>query len=317
MEQEQKFKTRRWLVWIGIGLALISIVWLYALSKPGANAIVCLITCAPTIADSPNEHLRILSLNMLHGYPDFKYLEQRTALLTQEISQLDADIVLLQEVPWTRTQGHFAEELAQQLQLNFAYLRANGNYTLIGFEEGSAIFSRYPLKNIIFAELRPSASFFENRIVLQATVESPRGNLDIFVTHLTNGERAINAAQTDSLLAFVQNEAQYPAIVAGDFNAVEDSPQIQSLTKLWQDGFRLIYPEAQGGTCCVSDLSDASATGMSNRIDYLFLVPTTEQRLTLVDIQRIFAEPVDVEEGHLWLSDHAGLLATISLEPAP
>jgi endonuclease/exonuclease/phosphatase family metal-dependent hydrolase len=252
---------------------------------------------------------------MLHGFPNFANLEQRTALLNGEIGRLAVDIVLLQEVPWTNEHGQIVEQLAEQNGFNYVYLRANGNRRLIGFEEGAAILSRYPLKNLSFAELQPVAGFFENRIVLHANVETPQGNIDLFVTHLTHGKESINAAQTEALLTFVQNTANFPAIVSGDFNAVEDSPQILKLAEVWQDSYRLTYPNDPGETCCVTDLTNSPPNDLQERLDYFFLVQRAGEMITTLKIERVFAEPFAVANGRLWLSDHAGLLATVTIEP--
>ena len=317
MKQEQKLKSRRWLKWLALIMLLAFGIWQLNVSKPGTEIIGCPVDCALEVEALQTEPLHILSFNMLHGFPDFTYLEQRTTLLMQEIGRLDLDIVLLQEVPWTKEHGHIAQKLAQQGGFNYAYLRANGNRALIGFEEGSVILSRYPLTNMSFTELRPPATFYENRIVIHATVEGPQGPVDLFVTHLTHGKDTVNEAQTESLIAFVQEEAMYPAIVAGDFNAVEDSPQIMKLANIWQDSYRLAHPDDSGETCCVTNLINSSANELQTRVDYLFLMPTAKQTFNVIDIQRLFAEPFETANGRLWLSDHAGLLATIAIESQP
>lgn len=42
-----------------------------------------------------------MSFNMLHGFPKFASLEERLELTAAEIRRQDADLVLLQAVPWT------------------------------------------------------------------------------------------------------------------------------------------------------------------------------------------------------------------------
>ncbi|GJM40713.1 MAG: hypothetical protein DHS20C20_09950 [Ardenticatenaceae bacterium] len=316
MEQKQNQNLRSWIIGLGV-LLLVITIFQSNVSKPGSEVVACPVGCSVETDPPIQGPLRILSLNMLHGHPDFAFLDQRIELLSQEIGRLEVDIVLLQEVPWNRKHGQTAQQLAEQGGFNYAYYRANGNLSLIGFEEGSTILSRFPLENISFAELLPRAGFFENRIVLHATALTPQGPLDLFVTHLTDGMESVNAAQIESLLAFVQNEAKHPAIVAGDFNAVEDSPQIIKLVGLWQDSYRLANPEAVGATCCVVNLSNGSAAGLQKRIDYLFLAPEADRAITEVEITRVFAEPFKIANGTLWLSDHAGLLATINIESRP
>ncbi len=320
MNQAKKYPSRYRALWLALILLLASAIWLKNVSKPGTEPVVCFDTCTRNQASPESEQVKtltVLTLNMLHGFPQFNDLEQRVRLLNQTIGRLNVDFVLLQEVPWTNEHGQIVQSLAEQNGLYAAYLRANGNQKLIGFEEGVAILSRYPLHNLSFAELKPAAGFFENRVVLHATAETSLGNIDLFVTHLTHGDTAVNAAQAESLLTFVQNTAVYPTIVAGDFNAVEDSPQILRLASAWQDTFRLAHPNDPGRSCCLPDLATATAQDFHRRVDYLFTVPGTNHTIQTGQIQQIFHEPVATANGRFWVSDHAGLLATLTIEPAP
>lgn len=311
-------KPRLLFKWFGLLLLLAAFTaYVLSVSKPGAEIIGCLEGCAQTPSSWGDGRYQLISLNMLHGYPNFTHLEQRTALLLAEIERLQPDFVLLQEVPWTNDHGNLADQIAQVGNFNYVYLRANGNKQLIEFEEGSVILSRYPLSNVRFAELRPSASLFDNRIVLAATAKTPHGSIDLFVTHLTDDNPPVNQAQAETLAAFVQTEAQHPAIVAGDFNATETSAQIKLLTQQWQDSYRLLHPNELGATCCVTDLTTSTNEVLKTRVDYLFLVPTTAQTVEVVAIEQLFEQPFEMANGRLWLSDHAGLLATIQIEPQP
>ena len=160
----------------------------------------------------------------------------------------------------------------QSLGLNYVYLRANGNRWAILFEEGEAILSRYPLRGVSFVELEPRAGFFEHRVALKATAETPRGDVDIIVTHLTHGDPQVNRGQVEALKEFVERAAAgRPTIVAGDFNALEDSSQVAGLG--WIDTYRASNPDDPGLTCCVDDLAAGPAESLEKRIDYVFLVP--------------------------------------------
>jgi endonuclease/exonuclease/phosphatase family metal-dependent hydrolase len=116
-------------------------------------------------------------------------------------------------VPWRRATGNAAEYLSREAGLNYVYLRANGNRRTITFEEGSAILSRYRLKQPRFVELQPRAGFFEHRIALGAVALTPWGELDVFVTHLTNGEAQVNYGQALTLQEFVDQTRRGFAIV--------------------------------------------------------------------------------------------------------
>ena len=307
-------KPRRWIVPILAVALLLLAAWVLNASRPGGRVQGCPEGCAtaPARQDGP---LRFLSLNMLHGFPRFAYLDDRLDLIADEIRRLDPDIVCLQEVPWHW--GLAARDLAERTDLNHLYLRANGNRWAILFEEGEAILSRYPLRDVAVTELDPSAGFFEHRVALQATAVTPWGDLRIVSTHLTHGDPAVNEAQAASLIGFVgeTSSGAAPAIVAGDFNARPDSPQVQALlAQGWIDTYRAANPNDPGLTCCSDDLTDPDQA-LDKRIDYIFFVPG-DGSLEVAASRVIFDRPAETGTGWLWPSDHAGLLTTLSAEPS-
>ena len=129
---------RRWFLLL---IPVLIILWVVNTSLPGVRVEGCFQGCSEP-GDISQDELLIVSLNMLHGFPKFEYLSQRLEIIGEEIIELDADIVLLQEVPWTLKTGNSAKLLAEKIGMNYAYLRANGNRWAIGFEEGEAILSR-------------------------------------------------------------------------------------------------------------------------------------------------------------------------------
>ena len=297
-----------WVGIIGIGIA----VWILNVSRVGAQVTGCPDGCATT-GERGDGPLRVMSLNVLHGFPRFEHVEARLGLIADEIRRQDADIVCLQEVPWTLRLGNAAEHLVGRTGLNHLYLRANGNRWAILFEEGEAILSRYPLRDASFAELEPRAGLFEHRAVLQATAMTPWGSVRVFATHLTNGDAEINRAQAASLGAFVAAQGEGLAIVAGDFNATEDAPQIQALAGQWLDAYPVVHPGDEGLTCCIGDVSQGPEQRLEERIDYVFLVPEVRRSASVVSIQRVLDRPSHTLDGWLWASDHVGLVAAIGI----
>ena len=298
----------RLLLLLVVSAALI--VWLSQVSLPGQRLEGCPDGCAQE-SGQDDGLIRILSLNMLHGFPGFEDLDVRVSSIINRIKQLDADIVLLQEVPRGLRSGNVPVQLAEGLSMNYLYYRANGNRSAILFEEGELILSRLPLRNGGFYELRPAAGAFEHRTVLHAEVDSPGGSLKVFVTHLTSGDPVINRQQTESLLDYVKTSSNLPKIIAGDFNASESSPQIMTLAQEWVDAYRLFNPDDQGFTCCLDDLKSEPAEPFEKRIDYIFLAGSEQAELTLLDAQRVFDQPERTSNGWQWASDHAGVMVTI------
>lgn len=303
-------RARRARLFLPAILAVLLGLWLTQVSRPGRRVKGCADGCAHPQEREPGP-LRILSLNMLHGFPRFEHLAARLDRIAGEIQQHDADIVLLQEVPWTLRMGSAARLLAERAGFNHLYYRANGNRWAIIFEEGEAILSRYPLREAVAAELEPRAGRFEHRVVLGAVAVTPFGDLPVFVTHLTNGSPDANRGQAAGLQAFVSAHTAGPALVAGDFNATPDLPQILALSQGWVDLHSSPAPGVGNLTCCVSDLHSGPEEPLEKRIDYVFLVPSPEIHLVLT--RPAFDRPTRVGSDWLWPSDHAGLFVSVEL----
>jgi endonuclease/exonuclease/phosphatase family metal-dependent hydrolase len=250
---------------------------------------------------------------MLHGHPQFENLPVRLDLIADAIARHNVDIVLLQEVPWTWRIGNATDYLAERSGFNHVFLRANGNRWAILFEEGEAILSRYPLKTAIGMELEPKAGFFENRVALHAVVESPFGDLDLFVTHLTNGRDSVNLGQAADLVDFVEETGGSAGIIAGDMNAVEVSSQLTLFNDKWLDAYRDANPDEPGHTCCVDDLQ-VHGEAMEKRIDYVFLYGVSKAGINVTEARAVLDKPFATDHGWQWASDHLGLLIELAFE---
>ena len=280
-------------------------------SRPGRSVQGCPSGCvtAPARLAGP---LRLVSFNMLHGFPDFKNLPARLDWIARELRRLDADVVLLNEVPWTPRTGSAAAWLAEQLGYNYLYYRSSGNKGLIFFEEGETILSRFPLQDALSAQLSPRVSLFERRVALAATARTPWGQITFVVTHLTDKAPHKNLDMAESLQKFVEALPGDLRVVAGDFNARPDSPQFRLLDLYWRDAYGLAHPDEPGLTCCIADLS-APAETLDERIDYVFLASHSGLSGQVLSARRIFDVPFRLGGAWQWPSDHAGLL--VEMEP--
>ncbi len=285
---------------------------LQEVSKPGTEVEVCLDQCAR--GDLPgNDFVRVMTLNVLHGFPTGKNRQRRLDLIASEIKRLHVDIACLQEVPWGPRMGSGVVYLSRRTSMNYVYLRANGNRNVIAFEEGVAILSRYPLKGTDFVELQPQPWFFEHRVALKATVVSPGGELDVVVAHLTLIDEDHNARQMQSLQVFVAGFDPGPVVVAGDFNTEERSAKMRTLPASWVDAYRAANPIAEGPTCCIGDLTGGPGEAPTRRIDYLFLISRGDGQMVLRTARRVFDQPFPNPDGWQWVSDHMGVMADIEL----
>lgn len=241
--------------------------------------------------------LTIATLNLWHDYPHYARQAERLQAAISALRALSPDLVCLQEASRTPIVPHAARELADALGMAGVYARANGNRALIRFEEGEAVLAHGALAGAARRELPPSVGFFEHRLAVWTTVDTDAGPVVVFSTHITNKPGQVNAAQIRSLADVVERERRgLPAIVAGDFNAHEDTPQIRGLPAHWHDAFREARPDAPGPTSVDS----------GRRIDYIFLV----------DGDRVCWEMLDADTfGNEAISDHRGVWARATLRP--
>ncbi len=261
-----------------------------SVSRPGPSASVGAARTDPIPAT-----FTVVTLNLWHDHPHYSRQPERLEAALVTLHDLSPEVLCLQEAARTPVVENAAEALAVGLELAGGYARANGNYSLIRFEEGEAVLARGALSDIAALELRPRAGFFEHRLALWGAVQTEAGPVVVFSTHLTNKEGAINAAQIDSLVALVERQRHgLPAVVAGDFNAAEDAPQITALPVHWRDAFREAQPDAPGVTSLDS----------GRRIDYIFLVEGEDMRWEIRDAGTF---------GGSAISDHLGVWARVGL----
>ena len=186
------------------------------------------ITIWDTSTTPPNEpaDLRIINFNALHGYPRFVGQEERYRHTLAALRALEADVIVLQEAWSTRVNGNLAERLSRELQMGGVYARANGSRRYLGFEEGSAILSRYPLISPRRIVLSPRMPPWENRIGLVVTIPIGDELLTIAGTHLSFYSPSI-AHQQSTCLAKSMGKV---TLVAGDFNAQSESAAVGVFT---------------------------------------------------------------------------------------
>lgn len=183
---------------------------------------------APRPPRTSPRRVRLLSWNVLHGFPDFVDQEDRTRRLVDLIAQLEPDIVILQESWRTRSHGDLARRLASRLAMGGLFARANGSLRLIGFDEGSALLSRFAMRSSRAFELRPAAGFWDRRVAVRAELEiGPGERWTVFGGHVAySGYRPERGKAQASFLARAAAEAPGPALVAGDLNGRSGGPRL-------------------------------------------------------------------------------------------
>lgn len=216
--------------------------------------------------------ITVLSSNLWHDWPRYRGLTERLEAFAEIVEQENVDVLLLQEV--ARVNGFKADEwLAQRLGMAFVYSRSNG-HRAIGFEEGLAIFSRFPISEPQLRQLSNSSNPFVRRAVLGADVETPCGGVRAYTVHL--GIRRKDNHRQQVLLHQILGETspRILTLVGGDFNAHETSRQIQHTRANWLDTFRHLHPAADGHTHTIR--LPWGWVLRRHRLDYIFLLPGEE-----------------------------------------
>jgi len=238
-----------------------------AVMRPVKQIRISLSPKVPSIGMS--KAITVISANLWHDWPLRRKLSDRLEAFAQLVESEGADVVLLQEV--MRSPGICVDDwLADRLGMAYAYTPANGDESAIGFEEGLAVFSRFPILTHHRKPLGKRSSFF-HRLALGAEVKSPFGDLFAFSVHL-GLLKGRNRNQWHDLQSWVTDMAGgRTALIGGDFNMHEGTAQIRQAQNLWIDTFRLVNPKQDATT---HELRlPWGASFRRRRLDYIFLQP--------------------------------------------
>lgn len=244
--------------------------------------------------------LTILATNLWHDWPRMRRLAARLEAVAQLIESHDVDLVLLQEA--ARTRSVAADRwLAERLDMQAAYARANGSTRAIGFEEGLAILSRHPMADARARPLSRGRHLLTGRIALAARVRSPAGDVLAVCVHLSLVNRR-NAMQLAQLRTWVAEQAAgIVTIVGGDFNATDERTQIRHARRDWMDAFHHLHPSRQSPTHVRRRPLGHPA---ERTIDYVFIQQPADRHWRVVH-----AAHVDGPAGRH--SDHRAVLARV------
>lgn len=275
--------------------------------------------------------LRVLTYNLLHGGPwsgffeRGTHLEERLEMTIQELQRLHPDVIALQEASDSRTHGNVPQRIAEALGYQMVFEPATQHIfglglmdrlitSVIGFKEGPAILSRYPIVAWEVYDLPRCERRLDPRILLRAAIDAPDGPVQVFSAHTSRGD----ACQLERIgELFREHRGTGRAILMGDFNTEEQSPVLST----WQaergfiDAFRIANPEVSGGT--VWQNIHVEWPTADRRVDFIFLADGTHGKDPVVRASRLaFDQPGRLPNGDaLWPSDHRGVLADIELVP--
>lgn len=223
-----------------------------------------------SIPRAASKSITIISANLWHDWPKHRQFIQRLESFAGMAKAENADVILLQEVSH-RSSLHVDQWLSDHLGMAYAYSRANGHEAAIGFEEGLAVLSRFPLQNLYLQQLGSTKNIFVHRLAMGAKVLSPWGPFAAISVHLAIFKRQ-NLNQLIHLYSWINKiMGGLPTIIGGDFNSHEDTPQMTQVRSAWTDTFREMHPDADGTT---HELCTPQGRVIKrSRLDYIFLRP--------------------------------------------
>ncbi|OGB96047.1 MAG: hypothetical protein A2Z31_10485 [candidate division NC10 bacterium RBG_16_65_8] len=289
---------------------------------------LCLRAASAAEAEAPRP-LKYATFNLFHGgafsslWGNAHDLDRRLEMVAEELRDLEADVIGLQEASTGRKRGNVAARLAAQLGFHHVYASANPRLfnsdgfsravaSLLDFTEGLAIVSRFPVGIRDVYELPRCGKLIESRRLLSATLETPWGPARAFSTH-TLGD----PCQTRPVAELVRNaRGPLPAVLMGGFNAVEDSPAIAAFTRDagFIDAFRVANP-SQPGLTVWQRIEETDPT-VRRRVDYIFVAPGATIEGRAVSSRLVLNARRSLSGGKtLWPSDHYGVVAELAVFP--
>ena len=295
-----------------------------------------LLTCltnepAATAAQNQPFRLRVLTYNLLHDGPSSGFfengthLEERLDMTIQELRRLQPDVIAFQEASDSRRHGNVPQRIADALGYHMVFAPATERISgiglldrliisVLGFKEGPAILSRYPIVSLEVYDLPRCRYRLDPRILLRAEIDIPDGPVQVFSAHTSKGDEC-QLQKVGEL--FQAHRGMGQAILMGDLNTGEQS----SVLTGWQkepgfiDVFRLANPGVPGGTVWQNIHVERSTA--DRRVDFIFLLNGKNGKVPIVRSSRLaFDHPGRLPSGAaLWPSDHRGVLADIELAP--
>ncbi|HET9492197.1 MAG TPA: endonuclease/exonuclease/phosphatase family protein [Methylomirabilota bacterium] len=276
--------------------------------------------------ETPDRTLRVVTFNIFHGGAasgltgDTAWLDGRLDLAVRELRALDPDVIALQEASTGHGRSNVAASLARELGLHHVHAPATSRVFplgllnqfavwLIGFAEGPAVLSRFPIAGWEVHDLPRCSQALDPRVLLRAALVTSWGSLDVYSTHTTRD--TCQHRRVAELVGARRNAL--PSVVMGDFNAVQGGEAIAALAGAgFVDVFSAANPGAAGWT--VWQRIEVPESTVYRRVDYVFVLPGTAVSVRVRSSRVVLNTPGRLGNGAvLWPSDHYGVLADLEL----
>ena len=234
--------------------------------------------------------IKILTFNILHGATTQNTFDLDA--IAKVIIDAQPDFVALQEVDFRTNRAHqydLTSELAYRSKLIPLFGRA---MYYDGGEYGEGILSKHSIVASTNIPL-PYQEGDEPRTALSVTSVLPSGDTIAFIaTHLDHKTDGTSRQLQTNMLAKIGKQCTYPAILAGDLNALPHSKAISILEKEWTPSYNRANPQPT-----------YPSHHPTQKIDYILMKPS---HMWKVINRNVIADTI--------ASDHCAYLVTLELQ---
>lgn len=243
--------------------------------------------------------LSVATLNLYHDQADWP---RRRLQIVEELHALRPDVIALQEVLEHESLRNQATFLAEELgyRVHFVSTDPPGRPR----RYGNAILTPHRILASGKTFLRP---LDDSRTAAHVRIAVRGHAYNVYATHLhhTPEGSGMRARQVGDLLAFIAaTSAGAPSIVAGDFNATTDAPELAALAPRFRSSYDEAHPGANRDQHAHTTLNPFYFKDRQRRIDHVYYEDGRFEPIA----SRIILDRPDAHG--VWASDHFGLLST-------
>jgi endonuclease/exonuclease/phosphatase family metal-dependent hydrolase len=240
----------------------------------------------------------VVTLNLWHDQRDWP---KRLAVILAAMRELRPDVLCLQEVLQHASLRNQAETLSDSLDYHAHFSSVDEPHAVKRY--GNAILTRHPVLRVGGRNLDPANDY---RTVAHVRIDFRGCVVDVYDTHLhhTAEGGTTRAVQVRDLIAFIDSTRGDGAVVlAGDFNAGLETPELRRLAPTFADAFRSLHPSATRAEAATYNPIFGVDPGA---IDHVFVSKVARPRLTPLSCDIIFRS---LGPDSVWASDHFGVIA--------
>lgn len=250
-------------------------------------------------ADAAGPEFSLVTLNLYHDRDDWP---RRRVQIVETLRRLQPDAIVLQEVLQHEDLPNQAAWLAHELGYAWQFVTTDPPSHRRRY--GMALLTRHPVLEEGETLLHPLEDHRTAGFARLLVGERP---LNLYFTHLywAPDGAATREQQVADLLAYVAATAgDAPSLLAGDFNAGADAPELAALQAGWEDAWSRLNPDA--GATASSTLNPAYFS-VPAQVDHVFL---PRGRAQVLDARLLFDEP---DADGVWASDHRAVFVRLRL----